>query len=213
MYSCLEKKRKTSLPPLGCWGNARHSGDVAETQTQPHSKQRLLLICQSSKISQELMRGKKMGPSCFGLSRSVWLLLVRKCPGERPGREQAFSNELKVHIKGAGKGCPGKSLSERKTWNRVERGNGSRGEAGREGGVHRCPAAQAPVPGDRSSVAGAGAGAAAAAQPPASAVGHRGSQMCTRSAGRKTTFSCRSYLSHQLIPAQGSPRQTEQLFL
>lgn len=132
-----------------------------------------------------------------------------QCPGERFGREQAFSHKLNG-ADGADEGCPGKTLSKKKIWNRAERGMAVRGEAGMH---HRCPAAPVPVPGGRSSVARVGAGVAAAAEPPASAPQHGGSQMCACSAGRKTAFSCRNRISHPLISAQGSPRQTEELFL
>lgn len=84
-------------------------------------------------------------------------------------------------------------------------------QGSREGGMHHhCSSA---CPWGRSSVAGASAAVAAAAELPASALGHRGRQMCTHSAGRKTTFSCRNHISQVLISAQGPPCQTKKLFL
>lgn len=62
----LGKKRKPFLPLLGCPGNTRHTGDRAETHPWPCCKQGLLRICRSSKMSQELTRGRRTGSSCFG---------------------------------------------------------------------------------------------------------------------------------------------------
>jgi len=108
-------------------------------------------------------------------------------------------------------------VSRKKPLQKEEEQRGEMAVRGKQGGrdappqpsgSHACPRGRSSTAG-----AGAGAGAGAAAELPDSAARHGGSQMCARSAGRKTAFSCRNGLSHQLISVQGSPRQTEKLFL
>lgn len=146
-------------------------------------------------------------------SQSVCLLASSsQCPGEMPWREQAFLDEVKVHINGAGKGCPGRRLSRKNTCNRVMRENNSPGKAGREGYTTTAQQLQRLSPGAGAVVRGT-SGVAAAAEPPASAMGHEGGQMYTCYASRKTVFPCRNHLSQILISAQGSPSQTKKLSL
>lgn len=146
-------------------------------------------------------------------SQSVCLLASSsQCPGERPWREQAFLDEVKVHINGAGKGCPGRRLSRKNTWNRVMRGNNSPGKAGREGYTTTAQQLQRLSPGAGAVVRGT-SGVTAAAEPPASAMGHEGGQMYTCYASGKMVFPCRNHLSQILISAQGSPSQSKKLSL
>lgn len=154
-----------------------------------------------------------MRPSSFGLSQcQVRSASSSQCPGERPWREQAFLDEVKVHINGAGKGCPGRRLSRKNTWKRVMRGNNSPGKAGREGYTTTAQQLQRLSPG-AGAVVRAITGVTAAAEPPASAMGHEGGQMYTCYASGKTVFPCRNHLSQILISAQGSPSQSKKLSL
>lgn len=106
------------------WGPSRDP-DTAPQQT------RIALNLQEQQNVPKADEGKENGILLFWPQLVCLITSCLQCPGERPGREQAFSDDLKVN--GAGKGCPGKSVSKRKTWNRAERGNGGPGEAGREG--------------------------------------------------------------------------------
>lgn len=108
------------------WGLSR------DPDTAPQ-QERIALNLQKQQNVPRSDEGKENGTLLFWPQSVCLIASCPQCPAESPGREQAFLDELKVHINGAGEGCPGKSLSKRKTWNRAERGNGSLGEAGREG--------------------------------------------------------------------------------
>lgn len=92
------------------------------------------------------------------------------------------------------------------------RGNNSPGKVGWEGYTTTVLQLQHLSPG-AGAVVRTTPGVTAASEPPASAMGCGGSQICTCSASRKMVFPCRNHLPQIVISAQGLPSQTKKLSL